>query len=60
MDELKKLLEGVSDTYEDFVLGVMNAVKHSPDDLQNVIGYIKEDNSRTSSDITDYLDVLGI
>ena len=56
MDELKKLLENVSDTYDDFVGCVLCAVKHDDEDIQKV----KEDSARKSDDILEYLDELGI
>ena len=36
MDELKKLLENVSDTYDDFVGCVLCAVKHDDEDIRKV------------------------
>lgn len=60
MDELKKLLENVSDTYDDFVGCVLCAVKHDDEDIQKVKDFIKENPERTSSDIIEYLDELGI
>ena len=59
MDELKNLLENVSDTYDDFVGGVLNAVEDE-EDIEKLIAFIKEDETRTSSDIIEYLDELGI
>lgn len=60
MDELKTLLEAVSDTYDDFVGGVLCAVKHNKEELQNVIDFIKNNPEKDSSDIIEYLDELGI
>lgn len=60
MDELKKLLENVSDTYDDFVGCVLCAVKHDDKDMQKIIKFIKEDSTRKSDDILEYLDELGI
>ena len=51
MDELKKLLENVSDTYDDFVGCVLCAVKHDDEDIRKVKDYIKEDPARKSDDI---------
>ena len=39
MDELKKLLENVSDTYDDFVGCVLCAVKHDDEDIRKVKDY---------------------
>lgn len=60
MDELKELLENVSDTYDDFVGCVLCAVKHYEEDMQKVKEFIKEDSTRKSDDILEYLDELGI
>ncbi len=60
MDELKELLEKVSDTYDDFVGCVLCAVKHDDEDAQKVKDFIKEDPTRKSDDILEYLDELGI
>lgn len=60
MEELKELLEKVSDTYDDFVGCVLCAVKHDEEDMQKVKEYIKEDSARKSDDILEYLGELGI
>lgn len=60
MDELKELLENVSDSYDDFVGCVLCAVKHDDEDMQKVKEFIKEDPTRKSDDILEYLDELGI
>lgn len=60
MDELKKLLENISDTYDDFVGCVLCAVKHDDEDMQKVKEFIKEDSTRKSDDVLEYLDELGI
>lgn len=60
MDELKEQLENVSDTYDDFVGCVLCAVKHDDEDVQKVKEFIKEDPTRKSDDILEYLDELGI
>lgn len=60
MDELKELLDNVSDTYDDFVGCVLCAVKHDDEDMQKVKEFIKEDPTRKSDDILEYLDELGI
>ena len=44
--ELTELAEQVPDKYDDFI--------------QSVIDFIKEDPTRTTSDIIEYLDELGI
>lgn len=60
MDELKKMLENVSDSYDDFVGCVLNAVKYDDECVQKVKDYITEDSERTTSDILEYLDELGV
>ena len=60
MDELKELLENVSDSYDDFVGCVLCAVKHDDEDMQKVKEFIQEDPTRTSADSLEYLDELGI
>ena len=60
MDELKELLENVSDSYDDFVGCVLCAVKHDDEDMQRVKEFLIEDTTRKSDDILEYLDELGI
>ncbi len=60
MEELKELLEGVSDTYEDFVDGMYLTLKDNPEYLEDVIQYIKDNPDKDSSDITEYLETIGI
>lgn len=60
MDELKELLENISDTYDDFVGCVLCAVKHDDEDVQKVKEFIKDDPTRKSDDVLEYLDELGI
>lgn len=59
--ELKELTENVSDTYDDFVYGINCTMKkQDEEDIQSVIDFIKENPEKTSSDIIEYLDELGI
>lgn len=60
MEELRKLLENVSDTYEDFVDGMCLTLRDNPEYLEDVIQYIKDNPDKDSSDITRYLDIIGI
>ncbi|MCD8082323.1 MAG: hypothetical protein LUE86_02060 [Clostridiales bacterium] len=60
MDELEELLRDVSDTYDDFVAGVKSSVRDDEEALQKIIQFIKENPKKTSSDIIEYLDELGI
>lgn len=59
--ELMELAEKVSDKYDDFIYGINCTMKkQDEEDIQSVIDFIKEDSTRTSSDIIEYLDELGI
>ena len=60
MEELKELLEGVSDTYEDFVDGMCLTLRDNPEYLEDIIQYIKDNPDKDSSDITEYLETIGI
>lgn len=61
MEELMELIEQVPDKYDDFVGGMEIIMKKQDnEDIQSVIDFIKEKPARTSSDILDYLDELGI
>ncbi len=51
MEELKQLLLKVSDSYTDFVIGVMADVRDNPDRLNDIIQFIKGNPEATSSDI---------
>lgn len=61
MKELMTLIDKVPDKYDDFV-GCMEVVMKKQDDenIQKVIDFIKEDPTRKSDDILEYLDELGI
>lgn len=61
MKELMQLIEQVPDKYDDFVGGMEVIMKKQDDeDIQSVIDFIKEDPTRKSDDILEYLDELGI
>ena len=62
MEELKKLLENVSDTYSDFVRGVMGEARDCPEKLDELKEYIKENPDATSSDIGKWtgINMLGL
>lgn len=51
--EFKKLLEGVSDTYKDFVNGMLLSVK-TDEDRNRVANFISEHPSADTSDIADF------
>ncbi|MCI5667796.1 MAG: hypothetical protein MR291_03405 [Oscillospiraceae bacterium] len=51
MEELMRLLLQVSDSYSDFVRGVILDAKNNPDRLDDLIKYIEDNPEATSSDI---------
>ena len=55
MEELKRMLEGVSDSYPDFVRGVSAVCKSYPEVLDEIKKYIKDHKDADSSDITEKL-----
>lgn len=54
MDELKGLLQKVSDSYDDFVNGVLSVAKQSGI-VDEMIDYIKTNPEADSSGITQYM-----
>jgi len=60
INELTELLKNVSDTYEDFVYGVTSVVKDNGEFFEAVRDFVKNNPEKDSSDITEYLDELGI
>lgn len=59
--ELIELAEKVPDKYDDFICGINCTMKkQDEEDIQNVIDFIKEDPTRTTSDIIEYLDEIGV
>lgn len=61
LNELKDLAENVSDTYDDFVDGMVCIMKkQEKEDIQSVVDYINGNPEATTSDIIEYLDELGI
>lgn len=51
MEELKILLEGVKDSYYDFVRGMMSEAEEYPERINEIITYIKENPEADTSDI---------
>lgn len=51
LDKLKQLLENVSDTYDDFVYGIMQTAKKSPKNCEKLYDYIKNNPSANTSEI---------
>lgn len=62
MEELKKLLENVSDSYPGFVRGVMGEARDCPEKLDKLKEYIKENPDASSSDIGEWtgINMLGL
>lgn len=58
MEELKRMLEGVCDTYTDFVTGVLVSTKGNEEKQKKMIEFIKTHPNATSSEIIEYLDLL--
>ena len=55
MDRLISLLNNVSDTYFDFVIGVSNYAKRSESNLNTMISFIENNPDALSSDIIRYM-----
>lgn len=51
MEELRQLLLKVSDSYSDFVRGVMLDARNNPDKIDELVKYIKDNPEADSSDI---------
>lgn len=52
-EELKILLEGIQDTYEDFVFGMMRSLK-TDEDTQKIIDYIRQNDNVDTSSVIDF------
>ena len=62
MEELRQLLLQVSDSYTDFVYGVMAVARDFPERLNDIIDYLKEHSDTNTSDFLGWLwtEVEGI
>lgn len=60
MDELMEALKSVSDCYDDFLDGVISAVDGDEEMADKIIEFIENGGMVTTSDVIEYLDVLGI
>lgn len=61
MEELKRMLINVSDSYYDFVVGILDEAKKSESRKKALTGYINNHPKATTSDIVKYLtDELGL
>ncbi len=58
MDELKKLLESVPDSYDDFVGGMLVYLKDDEENRNKVVEYIKNNPEKKTDDILEYMDEL--
>ena len=56
--ELKQLLENVSDSYFDFVLGVMLSFVDDEEGQKKMIAFLKENPNANSDDVSEYEDKL--
>lgn len=60
MNELLEVLKSVPDYYDDFVSGMLSLLKDDEENRKKVIEFIKEDSTRRTDDVIEYLDELGI
>ena len=56
--ELKQLLENVSDSYFDVVLGVMLSFVDDEEGQKKMIAFLKENPNANSDDVSEYEDKL--
>lgn len=61
-EKLKSLLENVSDSYEDFVIGSLRLAKKYKGAASKLIKFIEDNPTATTSDIIQYKteEILGI
>lgn len=57
MDELRKILENVSDSYDGFVMGMVTYALYSETRYERLVNYITEHPEATSSDIIYYVSI---
>ena len=55
MDRLTELLNNISDTYYDFVVGVLNYAKRSSENLEDMTAFIENHPEADTSDILEYM-----
>ena len=55
MDRLTELLNNISDTYYDFVVGVLNYTKRSSENLEDMTAFIENHPEADTSDILEYM-----
>lgn len=55
MDELKERLKNVSDCYDDFVGGVIAAVRDGEKTAEEVLSYLNENPNAETSDVLDFI-----
>ena len=55
MEILKSKLKAISDSYDDFVAGVMNYARRDPKHVQVLNEYIDSHPQANSSDITEFI-----
>lgn len=55
MEELKNLLENISDSYYDFVVGILNKAKRYPEKSDELIEYIKNNPNIHTSEVVEWV-----
>ena len=55
MDRLVELLNSISDSYYDFVVGVINYAKRNDDNRNAIISFIENNPTALSSDVLEYM-----
>lgn len=58
MDELRKLLTSVPDSYEDFVGAMLTYLKNDEENCEKMIAYIMDNPDKKTDDILEYMDEL--
>lgn len=54
MEELKELLLNVSDSYFDFVCGIMAIARDYPERMNDIIQFLKENPQATTSEVGEW------
>lgn len=55
MEELALLLNNISDSYVDFVTAILHYAAKNEDNLEDLIGFIKNNPDVTSSDVVKFV-----
>lgn len=54
MSELKDLLEKTSDSYEDYVIGILCQARHNEKIEKEIVNFLKENPDATSSQVLEF------